>query len=269
MASGALGEVVDLLACPHCTESMRLDGRVLACTGRHRFDVARQGYVNLLTGPAPRNADTAEMVSARERFLTAGHYRRLRDELATLVTAGTVLDAGAGPGWYVAGLESGVRGLALDVSAAAARRAAGAHPRFGAVVADTWGRLPVADSMINTVLAVFAPRHHAEFARVLSPAGQLVVVTPADDHLGEAADALGLLGMDPDKESRLHSGAAEHFTVTDRATLRFTMRLTGDELGDLVGMGPNAFHRPSTPEAMVGTPEEVTASFVITRFAPR
>lgn len=267
VATGALGEVVDLLACPHCREPMHLDERVLGCTGPHRFDLAKQGYVNLLGGPALRNADTAEMVAARERFLGAGHYRSLRDALAAMIPAGTVLDAGSGPGWYVAGLPAEARGLALDVSAAAARRASTAHRRIGAVVADTWGPLPVADNMINTVLAIFAPRNHAEFARVLAPGGQLLVVTPAADHLVEAADALGLIGMDPEKEDRLHAGAAEHFTAVSRDTVRCTMQLTVGELADLVGMGPNAFHR-GDPEP-IAVPERVTASFVITRFMPR
>ncbi|MDN5726972.1 MAG: hypothetical protein L0G99_13740 [Propionibacteriales bacterium] len=264
MTTGALGEVVDLLACPHCRQPMHLDDRVLGCTGPHRFDLAKQGYVNLLGGRAPRNADTAEMVAARERFLGAGHYLPLRDALATLIPSGTVLDAGSGPGWYAAGLTEKARGLALDVSAAAARRAAGAHPHIGALVADTWGPLPVADGMINTVLTVFAPRNHAEFARVLSPGGRLLVVTPAVDHLAEATDALGLIGMDPEKEDRLHAGAAEHFTAVSRDTVRCTMQLTVGELADLVGMGPNAFHR-GDPEP-IAVPERITASFVITRF---
>ena len=38
-------------------------------------------------------------------------------------------------------------GLALDVSKPALRRAARAHPRAAAALADTWQRLPLADAV--------------------------------------------------------------------------------------------------------------------------
>ncbi|MFP3468351.1 SAM-dependent methyltransferase, partial [Leifsonia sp. SIMBA_070] len=58
----------------------------LACGRGHRFDAARQGYFNLLTGAGTKfSADTAEMVQARVDFLGAGHYLPMARELARLV----------------------------------------------------------------------------------------------------------------------------------------------------------------------------------------
>lgn len=46
-----LDAVTDLLACPQCERGLDLDDGVLLCEAGHSFDVARQGYVSLLTGP--------------------------------------------------------------------------------------------------------------------------------------------------------------------------------------------------------------------------
>ena len=54
--------------------ALRRDGATWRCAAGHSFDIARQGYVNLLRRAAPENADTPEMLAARDRFLVAGHY---------------------------------------------------------------------------------------------------------------------------------------------------------------------------------------------------
>ena len=74
-----LDDVLDLLRCPHCAAALeRVDG-VLRCPAGHSFDIARQGYVNLL-GAA--SGDDAAMVAARVAFLDAGHFDPLGDALA-------------------------------------------------------------------------------------------------------------------------------------------------------------------------------------------
>jgi 23S rRNA (guanine745-N1)-methyltransferase len=67
--------------------------------------------------------------------------------------------------------------VAVDASKYAARRAARAHPRLGAVVDDTWREVPVRSRAIALAACIFAPRNGPEIARVLAPGGELVVVT--------------------------------------------------------------------------------------------
>ena len=97
----------------------------MRCPGGHNFDVARQGYLNLLGRPAPRSAGTPAMTAARDRFLSAGHYRPVATRLAALPRELgprlRLLDCGAGVGYYSAMvLEQlpGGRGVAVDVSVA-------------------------------------------------------------------------------------------------------------------------------------------------------
>ena len=105
-----LRDVSDLLACPVCGRGFTLRPLALRCASGHSFDIARQGYVNLLPGGArPGTADTMEMVAARQAFLAAGHYAPLAGAIADLAAATVpagprpcVLDAGSGPGYYLA-----------------------------------------------------------------------------------------------------------------------------------------------------------------------
>lgn len=67
-----LDDVLPLLRCPVCAAALHRAGPAVRCPAGHSFDVARSGYVSLLPGGAG-TADTAQMVAARDRFLSAGH----------------------------------------------------------------------------------------------------------------------------------------------------------------------------------------------------
>ncbi|MEU8125297.1 putative RNA methyltransferase [Spirillospora sp. NPDC049024] len=246
-----LADVVRYLVCPVCGAGLELVDRGLRCPAGHAFDIARQGYANLLPGNArPGTADTPEMVRARDEFLTAGHFTALADRLAWNVSRADpafVLDAGAGTGHYLSRvLDRAPKavGLALDISKHAARRAAKAHPRCGAVVADLWRPFPIRDGAADTVVNVFAPRNAAEFHRVLRDDGLLFTVTPSPRHLGTLVEALGLLSIDKHKTERMDAALAGYFKLDSRQDLETEAVLTQGEVITLVGMGPSAHHVP-------------------------
>lgn len=251
------------------------DRRCLRCPDGHSFDLARRGYVNLLGTASGRNADSAEMLSARERVLRSGVmdgvHRGLAEACSVLPEQARLIDAGAGTGQHLARLLSahaGWRGLAMDVSPAAARRAAAAHLRMGAVVADTWQPWPVLDGLADAVLAVFAPRNGAEFARVLSPDGVLVVITPRPDHLLQLRAGTAMLGIEEHKQQRLDEQLHGHLARELEIEVRTTATVPPSTLADLVRMGPSAHHlSPSEVErAAARAGDQVTVSVVVTRF---
>ncbi|MEU1733406.1 putative RNA methyltransferase [Streptosporangium sp. NPDC020145] len=271
-----LADVVHLLVCPVCGGDLALDERAVRCDTGHTFDVARQGYVSLLTGSrAPGTADSADMVAARDAFLGAGHFAPLAEAVAGAcrTDAGVVVDAGAGTGHYLArALDRlpGAVGVALDVSKHALRRAARAHPRLGAVVADVWRPLPLRSGSAEVLLNVFAPRNGPEFARVLAPDGTLVVVTPTSRHLEPLVERLGLLSVDQDKERRVADSLGDRFVEAGRSLHEFGMALGRDAVEAVVGMGPSAWHTNSHAmrARIADLPEssEVTASFYMSIF---
>ena len=261
---------VALLACPVCRTSLAAtpDGATLRCADGHSFDRARQGYVSLVPpGHRLPSGDSAEMVADRVAFLAAGHYAGVSRSVGDAVLDGAglperLLDLGGGTGHHLAGVLDrlpGAVGVVLDSSRYAARRAARVHPRVAAVVADSWGRLPVRDGAVDRVLVVFAPRNGPEIARVLSAEGRLVVATPGTDHLAEIVGPLGLLRVDPDKAARLATSLEPHLQPVASVPVRTELALDHAAVTSLVGMGQHARHvsRQALLDALAQLPEPV------------
>ncbi|MCJ0980211.1 methyltransferase domain-containing protein [Rhodococcus sp. ARC_M12] len=275
-----LTDVVDALVCPQC-RARELDSglgvgdtdRTLWCDRGHSFDVARQGYVSLLTGDGGKfSGDSAEMIAAREVFLGEGHF----DPIAAAVSAGVpegsdvVLDVGVGTGHYLAAVlnaHADARGIGVDVSKFAARRAARSHPRLGSVVADIWSGLPVRSGALSAVTCVFAPRNAGELNRVLVDDGVLVVVTPTSRHQRELRGPLGLIGVEEDKTRRLGESLSGLFEPVAESPLEYSMMLSRNDIDALIGMGPSARHGDPVARAaaLAQFPDttEVTASVTV------
>ncbi len=186
-----------------------------------------------------------------------------------------VVDVGAGTGYHLARVLDAVPaavGLALDASKAGVRRAARAHTRALAVVADTWSRLPLGDGTATVLLNVFAPRNGPEFRRVLAPAGSLLVVTPEPAHLVELIGPLGLLRVDTAKQERVSASLGPHFTAGEARSLGSVLELDHAEVRTLVEMGPSARHLDATEidrrVATLPEPVRVTASVRLSVWLP-
>ena len=86
------------LICPICAVLLQRREKEYVCENRHSFDIARQGYVNLLTVQQKRSlhpGDTREQVLSRRAFLDAGCYAPIADCLCK-----TAQELGAeGPFW--------------------------------------------------------------------------------------------------------------------------------------------------------------------------
>jgi 23S rRNA (guanine745-N1)-methyltransferase len=266
-------DIVEHLRCPVCGDRLEAAAAALRCSAGHSFDLARQGYVDLTAGRVTHAGDTAEMLSARQALLEAGHFRVLSEALEAAVgdrPPGLIVDVGAGTGHHLAALlEARPRdvGLAIDVSKPALRRAARAHPRLGAVRADAWRGLPVADGVAGTVLNVFAPRSGADFRRILRPDGTLVVVTPAPEHLRELVAAADLVRVDPAKAERLSAALSPWFDLAGTHRYAWPLRLAADEARAIVAMGPSAWH--DGPARVPAESLTITAAVEVTEWRPR
>ena len=156
----------------------------------------------------------------------------------------TILDAGAGTGFYLSHTLDQVeqaRGVGVDVSTDAAALLAQAHPRLGALVADLSGRLPVRDASVDIITSVFAPVNLAEFARALPTGGRLIVLTPAPGHLDELRGPLGVDFVDAEETEKIRREAGDFFAeVGGPREVGFTMRLDQESIANQVAMSPSA-----------------------------
>lgn len=257
-----LSHIIDVLADP--ADGTALSGaedfsRLVSESG-HSFDVAKQGYVTLAPGAGLKHkGDDADMVTAREAYLSKGHFApfveavtgAVQNALDSTVNADDVpepalLEVGAGTGYYLSHtLDSieGARGVGLDISPHAARHLAKCHPRVGAVIADVWDRLPLRDESINAISVVFAPRNPAEFQRVLAPGGQVIVLTPQAGHLDELRDPLGILGVEEGKVERMYNQAVGYLEqAADPVNLAYAIQLDKESIAAQVAMSPSARH---------------------------
>ncbi len=193
---------MSLFVCPVCGCPLDRAENLYRCERGHSFDVAREGYVNLL--PANRQhskapGDDKAMAAARTRFLDGGWYGPLQEKLCQLTgdllpPSGALLDAGCGEGWYTAALAQivetkGGRTAGVDLSKPAVKRAARRCPSGEIAVCSVY-HLPMAEESVDLLVNCFSPLAIEEFGRVVRPGGHFLYVVPGPRHLWELKELL-------------------------------------------------------------------------------
>lgn len=229
-----------------CKERLELDATEAAwrCGNGHGFDVAREGYVNLLITHQRRRrepGDSAAMIRDRRTFLDGGWYQPLHGALQRFAGRGPALDAGCGEGYYTRGWPDL---WAVDISKAAVRLAA--RRREGAAryaVASVYD-LPLHDESIATVVSVFAPLHSPELERVLRDGGRVVTVTPGPRHL-EGLASLLFESFDPHPAAGPFERPGAQTSLRPLDSARISYDLAVDDaamIAALLGMTPYSWY---------------------------
>ena len=258
MAPPAVRSGHGLLRCPVCRLDLAAAPGSLVCPNRHSFDLAREGYVNLLRGGRHQPAaggDTSAQLEHRRAFLGSGHFDAITSVIAGHVQhegmmperdCWHVLDGGFGTGHHlartVAALAMPVVGLGLDISKSAARHAARRWPGLAFAVADLWAEWPVREATVDLVLSIFAPRNFSETARVLRRGGWLAVAYPGPEHFRELRHRFGLLDHHRHKSERMIATVTSLIGATTTVRYRREVTIDGPAVRAAIMMGPNAHH---------------------------
>jgi 23S rRNA (guanine745-N1)-methyltransferase len=266
-----------LLRCPICRRDLTFAAGALICRNRHSFDLARDGYVNLLRNGrrAAAGGDTAAQLGHRASFLARGHFDAVAATIAQQVRAAApppdgrwgVLDAGCGTGHHLAGivplLGAPTLGLGLDLAKDAVRRASRAWPALAFAVADIWAEWPVRDAAADLVISAFAPKNFAEMSRVLRPGGWMALVYPGPDHLAELDRRFGLMRRHANKDRDYADAAAR--LIGPPSVVRIIRRavLDATAVRDAVLMGPNARHTAPSTLDLRAQPVAVTFDLLV------
>ena len=234
------------LICPICGSFLQRQQRQYVCENRHSFDIARQGYVNLLTVQQKHSlapGDTREQVASRRQFLEAGFYAPIADTLVETAKkydiSGEILDIGCGEGYYSSRLAAAVDAnlTGLDISKEAVRFAAATYKQSLWLCA-TAAHIPVEDAGADLITSLFAITLPEEFSRVLKPGGLYFQVLAAQDHL------LGLKGVIYDELKFKEKDSVPDlpgFTRLESIPIRFGFTVEGQQVQNLFSMTPHVF----------------------------
>lgn len=176
-----------MLICPVCRKSLTKQDRRYCCDNGHTFDIAKEGYVNLLRTNKAGDKMGDDKLSARCRrdFLNKGYYASLKKALQEVFRekTGSVLDICCGEGYYTAGLgeNPNLQVFGFDLSKEMVRL--GAKRGGASYFVANLAQIPVADDAFDYAVHLFAPFQEAEFLRVLKPGGRLYTVIPGSEHL--------------------------------------------------------------------------------------
>ncbi len=248
-----------MLICPLCQGALAAVDNGVACPAGHRFDRARQGYLNLLPvqhkhSRAP--GDNAAMVEARRRFLEAGHYAPLAARLAELAAErqpAQWLDIGCGEGYYSAQIAEALpraRGYGLDISREAIRRACKRAPQLTWLVASM-ARVPLSDASCPLLASVFSPLDWQEARRLLAPGGGLLRMGPSRDHLIELRQKLYDQVRDYDDQKHLEL-IPPGMRLSHSESLSFKLTLASEQArADLLAMTPHGWRASAERRAAV------------------
>ena len=184
--------VINLLKCPICGEICQTDEpqKRCFCAGvkQHSFDFSKSGYLNLCM--TSKFGDNKDSVRARSKFLEAGYYFPLANEINNILSelrVQSVLDAGCGEGYYTNYMTEVCKtvfgaDLSKDGIDKAAKTAKQKQNNAAFAVASLF-ELPVQDSSFDAVTNIFAPCGEEEFQRVLKDGGYLILVGAGKEHL--------------------------------------------------------------------------------------
>lgn len=232
--------------CPLCAQPLRREEKRYVCPQGHSFDIARQGYVNLLTVQQKHSldpGDTRQQVLSRRAFLESGFYAPISEALNQAAldynAQGEILDVGCGEGYYSARLAAalGAPLTGLDISKEAVRCAAGQYKAYAWLCA-TAAHIPVPDSSVGTLSSLFALTLPGEFRRVLRKNGLFLQVLAAEDHL------LGLKSIVYDvltHKQKDTAPALPGFALLESRQIRFDFTAEGEQIQRLFAMTPHLF----------------------------
>ena len=263
------------LTCPICHEELNKQQRQYVCPNGHSFDLARQGYVNLLTVQQKHSlnpGDTREQVLARRSFLEEGHYAPIAQALCStaeeLGITGPILDVGCGEGYYSARLAEalGAELTGLDISKEAVRCAAAKY-KGPLWMCATAAHIPVADHSAGLVTSLFALTLPEEFHRVLAKDGYYFQVLACQDHL------LGLKSIIyPELKFKEKDSIPElpGFELVKSVPIRFTFHVEGEQVQNLFSMTPHVFRIGKAGAEKLRATERLTdtASCVLNVYRP-
>ena len=259
-----------MLICPVCGQQLNTASGVMRCINGHSFDIAKEGYVNLLR--ASKNGDLIgdDKFSARSRrdFLNKGYYAALQEELCRIFRdkQGNVLDICCGEGYYTAALgqNPSLQVYGFDISREMVRLAA--KRGNGTYFVANMASIPVADSSMDFCTHLFAPFNEAAFAKTLKQGGRLFTVVPGRYHLWGLKQAL--YDTPYENDEKLPQTEILQLVSVHKVSKEITLS-SAEDIQAVFRMTPYYFHTSQKDKDKLAALEQLTTpvEFVIAEYA--
>ncbi|MGN0521103.1 MAG: putative RNA methyltransferase [Eubacterium sp.] len=252
---------MSILICPVCKEKLNKTENAFCCKNGHSFDLAKEGYVNLLLGSknGDKTGDSKASARARRLFLSKGYYSCLKNEIQKRLK-GTVLDICCGEGYYddYDGVLYG-----FDISKEMVRLASKSKKDNCYFVANL-SSIPIESESIDTAIHLFAPFNGREFSRILKKDGVLYSVIPGENHLIE----MKRLVYDSAYKNDEKAPASDSLKLVSKEKITDRVNINGEDLKALFSMTPYFYRTSDEFKARLDTVDfmDLTVEFVILEY---
>lgn len=178
--------------CPICNSELNRINKTHICKNNHSYDIAKEGYVNLLISNKANHGDNKFLMRSRIDFLNKGYYSCLKDKLVETISAyphDSLIDLACGEGYYTRYFSQISNTYGFDLSKTGIKYAAKNDPEGRYCLANIF-RVPLFDSTADIVTTIFAPISVEEISRLLKDKGYFIEVIPDEYHLIEYKEVL-------------------------------------------------------------------------------
>ncbi len=251
-----------LLTCPICGENLQKESesKVYKCEQNHSYDIAKQGYVNLLISNMKRSknpGDSKDMVLARVDFLRRGFYKKISHKINEVICEYfkdskekiDILVVGCGEGYYLTNLKEAIKinnieadFYGMDVSKEAVKYASRSEKECLFVVGNNY-HIPAKGNSVDCILSVFSPIDIVEINRVLKKDGIFVRVLPRTNHLIELRNIIySVVNLN----EKVYKPDSEKDDYIKEVNVTYDLDLNNEEFTSLLKMTPHYWK--STPE---------------------
>lgn len=242
-----------LFICPLCESPIQIvDLRSFVCLERHTFDIARQGYIYLLTKPSPTQYDQ-QLFTARQTVIKESNFfNPLIQKLATLIAKHTtsnrsltIADMGCGEGSHLHTLchqlhtetNKQLTCIGLDISKEGIMEAAKNYEGFIWLVSDL-AQPPIRNHCLDVIINILSPAHYESFHQLLSRHGLMIKVVPGQYYLQELRTFFHYDADKPYSNVHVVQNFKKHFELIEQINVYEQTPLEQSTLHALVQMTP-------------------------------
>lgn len=237
--------------CPVCRRPLRLKGESLCCEGRHRYEIAKDGFVNLRAKAKAIQDQNADARRDRLYIMTQGVYQPVVEEILSILRSrcgrgAYVLDAGCAEGYIATAVcaLTDANVFALDASRDSVQLGAQGDGNGGVqwVVGDP-AHVPFKDGTMDCVLNVLSPADYGELSRVLGRRGSVIRVIAGSNHLIQLREkAQGQLRRRRYSNQRPTDRFGEFFDRASSVKVAYDCELSPNECSAFASMAPLLFN---------------------------